>query len=1333
MGFNKDQQLAIDATSLEDILIAAGAGSGKTSTLSEHTYTLIAGKDGKGGEILPSELLVLTFTNNAAHEMKERIIARFKNNNPDLADQMQSAHIQTFDSFSQYLVTTYAGRLGVSSSITVADEMLIKAKTQEILDQIFDEYYADPQKREKLLKTLVKFNTKDDKNTKAVILKIYRELEKILPAKRADFIKNYDARYYSDEALHRYIDEAVAQAKRWIYIKMHVSFFIATYYDTIFALDYSPSAVAKLFKSSALFDMDCRLIRFDEDTVLNPLADALNDLLALEGIEFLKALKAFSFTNKHLLDAKFTKKAFPGYETEQLIRWKKIFDPMQKLFATKKATLTEYLDLPDTEEGLKEEAFQFRSDVHLMLDIVEELDARLFDYKKSTNAFTFADIATLALRPVTEPEFEDIAKELRKRFRYIMVDEYQDTNDFQEAFLNSLIAPDENGNRAHLFCVGDAKQSIYAFRNSNVALFRKRQADYEAGQGKVITMNLNYRSGKQLIQEINAIFSCYMKLDHGAIDYLDTDPVTGRKKEQLTYDDDRDIYKDPLASFGIYRVTSPNESNQRMAPTEWETEAMIALIKQYVAEGHLVYDRGNPVNKIRPCQYRDFAILCRTKREFRNIQKAFNEAGVPLNVSVANSLREIDAVLLIQSLMNLIAWKMYGAPANVKHLYASIARSYAYDYGDAKIYEHISIKDDKQFLESIASDPIMVTLEEFAKSHKDASFQHIFLDMLHSFHVVDRLYVLGDIDDNFAKIESLYSMVLGHEKAGEGLAAFNEFFKSARKFDLDISAETEIEVENSVDLMTIHASKGLERKIVLMPVSMNKYPKVPERLDMRFSMDYGILLPNYVPKGSIGDTLADVSQGYVHNLPFKLYSKNKQEDQDEVDEHVRLFYVALTRAENEIHIVGQPEEAYENLYGMLDYMPHFEQFDPDLIKRKLQEGVITKADVDSYYQFAKEHQEAKAVLSPSDFENEYAYDTYIELAHEHLEEIGNDKLKERFDELREKLYVGFLAKLQENRKNPAYFIPLFGYWTTSDKNVSSIEEIYERYKEGFSEEEISEEYGTLEVFNQDFLAFIDAVCDENLDHFNITLTGDESKEDPVAMRHKKMTDILLNTFAYVFEDCSIVSTMSYRSEDYPDNRIYIDLAKQQEQVEKEVYLPHVQEDINNEAIDMPVREKKRASKGEIKASDADTPVQTILDEGVRLHRYMENMDFLHPSVDDIPSPDKEMIANVLELDLFKNINENTKVLPEYGYFDEDYRTSGFIDLLLVEDGIYTIVDYKRSNIYDAHYDEQLRTYARNVMHLFHVSKEQIRMILVSLSTSMTREVFFPDDPQAKFQ
>ena len=259
MGFNKDQLSAITAPITEDVLVTAGAGSGKTKTLAEKVYRIIA-----NGEVKPSELLVLTFTDNAAHEMRNRIIKVFKDNHQDdIAEQVACAHIQTFDSFARYLVASYADVLGISSNINLANSDVITAKKNVLLDEILHSYYVDDNKRERLIKTLCKFNMSGDENTKTVILDLYKQLDKLSLEKKEQIINHYDEKYLSEAYFKRVIDELVAANKRTIVDTIKEAWFIEKNYDVIFG--DNPALIAQLFSNKDAFEIDENTCSFAND------------------------------------------------------------------------------------------------------------------------------------------------------------------------------------------------------------------------------------------------------------------------------------------------------------------------------------------------------------------------------------------------------------------------------------------------------------------------------------------------------------------------------------------------------------------------------------------------------------------------------------------------------------------------------------------------------------------------------------------------------------------------------------------------------------------------------------------------------------------------------------------------------------------------------------------------------------------------------------------------------------------------------------------------------------------------------------------------------------
>ena len=256
MGFNNEQLSAINAPITKDVLVAAGAGSGKTRTLSQKVFDII-----DNGQVKPSELLVLTFTDNAAHEMRDRIIATFKDNGRDeIAEQVASAHIQTFDSFARFLVCMYADALGISSNVNLVNSDVISAKKSVYLDEIFDEYYNDENKYERLVRTLAKFNIDTDRNTKKVISDLCKQLDKLPLEKKEEFINDYDNKFLSEEYFNKVINDLVTSSKNIIIDVIKEAYFVEQNHTVLDS--GNPELIANLFDDKKAFNIDINLCNF---------------------------------------------------------------------------------------------------------------------------------------------------------------------------------------------------------------------------------------------------------------------------------------------------------------------------------------------------------------------------------------------------------------------------------------------------------------------------------------------------------------------------------------------------------------------------------------------------------------------------------------------------------------------------------------------------------------------------------------------------------------------------------------------------------------------------------------------------------------------------------------------------------------------------------------------------------------------------------------------------------------------------------------------------------------------------------------------------------------
>ena len=1290
MGFNNEQNLAITAPITENVLVAAGAGSGKTKTLSEKVFQII-----DRGEVKPSELLVLTFTDNAAHEMRDRIIGNFKENGRnELAEQVASAHIQTFDSFARFLVCMYADALGISSNVNLVNSDVISAKKSVYLDNIFDEYYNDPVKCERLVKTLVKFNIDSDRNTKKVISDLCKQLDKLPLEKKEEFINNYEGKFLSDKHFKEMINDLVASSKNVISDVIKEAYFVEKNFGVLDS--GNPQLIANLFNDRSAFNIDINLCNF-VCTVNQDYYQKLKTALRLGGQDFVS--KIHEIANDTSFKFSTSKKNPTGDEKD-----KAVFDVLK--------TLSKKLDIVMCIEDIDSEIARlkyFKDDIALILDIVKELNKRLDDYKRITNSFEFNDILLMAVSLLTNPKYEKEAIKIRKQFKFIMVDEYQDTNDFQEAIINSLLLPKEDGTCAHLFCVGDAKQAIYAFRNSKVELFTDRQEKYSSGEGhEVILMHKNYSSAKVLLNEINHIFKFYMTLSHGGIDYAFAN-------EGLEYDDEHGPYsKHPYDNFGVARITSVSgEDNDSTDPKMWEARAIATDIKNKVKNHFKIYKRTPEGGELVNANYGDFIIIMRKGTGFEQYQEVFKEAGVPLNNKFKTNLKEINAILLLQSLVQLIVNEITPIEGCDKaFLFASVARSYIYQYDDQTLYEILKDHD----LAKLDEDQIMLDVHEFIDENKDVSAYEFFINMINFFEIVDRLCLVGDVDDNVSKIESLGAILAAQEKMGDTLVDFVGFLKDITDYSLDLNSDTTIKVDNAVDMMTIHASKGLEGKIVYLPVSHNQLTQGnnSEKPDYTFDEKYGIILPYYNYDVNDLDDDGNIKDVLIDTLPSMLL-KNSDKD-PEVDEHVRLFYVAFTRAENIVYIVGDKPSGdnrkKETLYGMLSYLPHYKKIDEEYISKKIDDKQVDPTLYQNYLNTIN-------VIKSIDLMSAEGMDAdlYSKLFNRYYTDKLTSILDTQIFDLFKPLFRDFYLRFVNMSRDPYMDASFYGYYQYK-KEFKTIDEL---------EEKVSKDANGSADLTITVNEFVGAICDGNLEYFYGSTKAKEKKklnEDNIPYG---LFDALMPVFVRGFDCQKRFIYESYENKDYKDTTLTFNIDDYKEDFDQqdaeEVVNQIVQLNVDDSIITFPEIIKERASKQRhYDEAVEDTIPDLVLTRGIYLHRLMELVDFVSKDTSFIKDEkDKKLIDNVLSNPVFDDLG-NAKVYKEYGYYDELLQTTGFIDLLYFKDDECYIVDYKSRSIDDEAYERQLHVYQRNVQSLFNINKEHVHLYLLSLSENRIKEV-----------
>ena len=448
-NWTKEQKEAIEKSGT-NIIVSAGAGSGKTAVLSERViYKLNNG-------IHIDKLLILTFTRAAAEEMKDRIRKKIKKD-PSLKnelDALDSSYITTFDSFALSVVKKYHYLLNITKSIEITDETIVKLEKIKIIEKVFDEYYENC--NEDFANLIKRFSLKNDNAIRRAVLNLAEKIESYY--NRQEYIETLKNQFFTNDYMDKIIDEFegyIREKQKALALELENTHF---YFES----DYN----SKL------------------DTVLLPLINCQN----IEELNRYKSTKLPTIPR--------------GTDDEAKIAKENLKTALNDLIL-----LTEF----GTKEQIKEGILSNKETTITLIKIIERYIILLKKFKEKKNIFTFGDIAELSIKILKENESARL--ELKNTFKEIMIDEYQDTNDIQETFIGLI--SDNN-----VYMVGDIKQSIYRFRGSNPRIFKDKYDRFSNGNdGYKIDLIKNFRSRKEVLDNINAIFSYLMDDELGGAAY----------------------------------------------------------------------------------------------------------------------------------------------------------------------------------------------------------------------------------------------------------------------------------------------------------------------------------------------------------------------------------------------------------------------------------------------------------------------------------------------------------------------------------------------------------------------------------------------------------------------------------------------------------------------------------------------------------------------------------------------------------------------------------------------------------------------------------------------
>ncbi len=801
--FTINQKKAIDLEG-KNILVSAGAGSGKTTVLTQR----IIRKLKEGTDI--NKMLVLTFTNAAASEMKQRIKkAIIEDGNLDeQIPLVDIADISTFDAFLLKLVKKYSYEIDLDSNIIIGDSITLEKKLDDTIEEVFNSIY-DNMEYEKdnpyfnLFNNYFVFNDNDLKDN---IKEIYYSYVNILDKKE---IKNL----IKDEQIE-------------LFFKQYEKYLIGLskdIYNILIEIKKDINCVKGEEYYNKIFEnLECFNFISDYNTLVN---------IIEEGISVRKS-SSKTIENKEEINQKI------------------------ELIQNKINYIKSSIILKSKEEIIKEEKEKYEVK-RALFEILDNIKYKLECEKKKDKVFDFSDILNLAIEIL---ENKEILKEVKNNYIEILVDEYQDTNDFQNYFIN-LISND------NLYLVGDVKQSIYGFRNANPKNFNDIQESYnKSDKGTVINLLDNFRSKKDVLKGVNDTFSQLMIKKVGDIDYNDNHALDYGNK---SYDLEE---KNQIYGVEFYDYSTENISENNKLSHNKEIEPYI-IANDIIKKINSSYKVG--CGKLRDCKYSDFVILTRNKTNYEHYNKVFEFFKIPIDIQMEDYLNDkynYD-ILTLLSIFKLIYFKN----DNLSKL--SLMRSFLYELDEQKIYDYIVNEKTCKEIEEI---------ESKIKNIKSKNFYNLELlleEIFDEFNFFDKVVELESVVGLNQRLIKLKQIARSYTQEGKNIKDLIEYLE----YSLEEKTKLEVEIEkpeiDTVKVMTIHKSKGLEFNIIyLSSFDTNIFKSSTSRINL--NNKYSLILPKI--------------ENYQKENSFLKYLATIEIQNKEINESIRLLYVAMTRAKEKI-------------------------------------------------------------------------------------------------------------------------------------------------------------------------------------------------------------------------------------------------------------------------------------------------------------------------------------------------------------------------------------------------------------------------------------------------
>ena len=834
-----------------NVLVMAGAGTGKTKTLVERCLHCL---ENDGAQI--DELLIVTFTEAAAAEMRARLRKSLEEKSVARPDEtfwaeqlarLDLAHVGTLHGFCLKLVREHFYELGLDPQLAIFDGGEARQLADETLAGQFQSHYEGEDGFSLAVQELIQIHGGGrDEKIRALVLRLHNYSQARPNA--AEWIRQHREKFSAAEP---------ADWRRWL------SQAIADWRD-----EWLPVLEGLKTENEKAAELAGILSRLPKEFSRAAAAETLEQIISADG-------------------------NWPAKRKTVLRK------PLEKYF-DEAAFLLSLATVKNGADPLAEDWSWVRGQMETLLRLAEEFAGTFAAAKLAAGGLDFHDLEQFALKllwnfPENQPT--GVAEIWRKKLRFVFVDEYQDINAAQDKIIAALARDGADANR---FLVGDVKQSIYRFRLADPKIFRDYARDWHGGNGETIPLSENFRSRAGLLNFVNSVCGLVMRAEIGGVAYgadaelkfgspetrggLSAAPAAGPRVELLL-------------RLKAGRNEEPDEDDELAGLDEAQKEARLVTLrlKRLIAERHEIFD--DEKNFFRPAEWRDVAILLRSPRgKSEIVAKEFERAGIPLAVArggfyesaeildllnllqlLDNPLQDVPCIAVLRSPLvglSLDELAEIRLAAKEKHFWTALNRSRKSEAGSRNLAAKVS-----KFLERFSHWRKLAKLVSLSQCLEEILAETLYADWL-------RAQPRGA--QRAANVASFLNLAQSFDRfQRQGLFRFLKFIAAQQEAEVEPEVSTGA-TGNAVRLMSIHQSKGLEFPVVVLADLAKNFNEQDLRGEIIFDEELG-LCPKIKPPSS--------GRRYP-SLPHWLAQRRLRHELR--GEELRLLYVAMTRARDNL-------------------------------------------------------------------------------------------------------------------------------------------------------------------------------------------------------------------------------------------------------------------------------------------------------------------------------------------------------------------------------------------------------------------------------------------------